>query len=151
MTKFFTVLHGVAIGTVIFISAVFITSIISTKVDKLVVQNKVVDAIRTSEIQFFNGWDNIINDKRGLDACFGDSLVLQAAILDHGRMWTDMFDTLNYDVKAPPCDVLVDIFGSHTIGPALDIYSYHRYWWGSAVIARIALGMTNFHSKRIGH
>ena len=55
MTKFFTVLHGVAIGTVIFISAVFITSIISTKVDKLVVQNKVVDAIRTSEIQFFNG------------------------------------------------------------------------------------------------
>jgi len=147
MTKFFTVLHGVAIGTVIFISAVFITATISTKVDKLVVQNKVVDAIRASEIQFFNGWDNIINDKRGLDACFGDSFVLQAAILDHGRMWTDMFDTLNYDVKAPPCDVLVDIFGSHTIGPALDIYSYHRYWWGSAVIARIALGMTELSLK----
>jgi len=146
MTKFFAVLQGVAIGTLIFLSAVFVMATISAKVDKLVVQNKVVDAIRDSEIQSFGGWDNLINDQHGLDAC-GDSFVLQAAILDHGRMWTDMFDTLIYDVRALPCDVLVDIFGRHTIGPSVDIYSYHRYWWGSAVMARIALGMTELSLK----
>ena len=41
---FLTVLQGVAIGTVIFLSAAFVMATISAKVDKLVVQNKVVDA-----------------------------------------------------------------------------------------------------------
>jgi hypothetical protein len=146
MTKFFTVLQGLAIGTLIFLTAVFAMAAISAKVDTLVVMNKVADAIRTSEIQYPGKWD--VNDKRGLDT-FSDCFVLEVATLDHGRLWSDLFDTLiyNFGSRKHTCDVLVDRFGNNTTAPPVDLSSYNRYWWGSAAVAKIALGMTGLSIK----
>jgi hypothetical protein len=146
LSRLFMILQGIAIGGLIFLSAAFVMAAISSQVDKMIVQNKVADAIRTLEIQYPGEFN--IDDKRGIDT-YSDCSILQSVILDHGRLWSDMFDTLvyNFGSRIHPCDVLVDKFGGYTSAPSVDLSSYHRYWFGSVVIARIALGMTGVSIK----
>src|SRR6202022_1763946 len=100
---------------------------------------------RASQIQYPGKFD--INDKRGIDT-FSDCTVLQATILGHGALWSDMFDTLVYDApRQHPCDVLVDSFTGHAAAPSRKLFSYSRYWLGTAVVARIALGMAGISIK----
>jgi hypothetical protein len=141
-------LQGVTIGTMIFLAVAFVLAAASARVDTSVIRDKIANAIRTSQIQYPGKSD--INDKRGMDT-FTDCLVLQATILNHGRLWIDMFDTRVYDTlfyhvrpEIHPCDALVDSFAGR---PPASLYSYQRYWWGSATVARIALGMTGISIK----
>jgi hypothetical protein len=137
----FSASQGVLIGTVFFFAIVFVLAMASANVDKSVLENKIAAAIRTSVIQFPVDFFGRIN--------FTDCTVLMAGILDHGRLWSDMFDTLIYvrGVGVHHCDVLVNIFEGRSVAAPVYVWSYSRYWWGSAVIAKIALGMTGLSIK----
>lgn len=136
-------LQGIAIGTAVFFLVVFVMAAISTNADTSVVKDKITEAIRTSQIQYPGDIDE--NDKRGIDT-WTDCYALEAALLEPERQPRAMFDTLVYfrqSLRTHPCDILVDSFAGRTDQPVIKFYSYHRYWWGAAILARIVLGFTS--------
>jgi hypothetical protein len=138
-------LQGVLIGAVFFVLTAFGLATTATYVDTSVVRTKIGDAIRTLQIQYPGKFD--LNDKRGIDT-FDDCIVLQALSLNQGGLLNNMFDTLIYDsnVGEHACNALVDESG-YDVTTNPKVYSYNRYWWGSAVLARIVLGKSSISVK----
>jgi hypothetical protein len=136
-------LRGTVLGAIVFLVFVLAVGAISFYSDRSLIDEKLRSAIKDGTIQIAGRWD--ITDPRGMDT-FTDCLVLESLKLSPKRFLSNLFDTHVYDAlyddgKVHPCNALSR---SYEIDGAtvLAVGSYSRYWWGSASLAKIALGQT---------
>jgi hypothetical protein len=138
---------GIAIASLLFLVAVFALAALAEKSDTSVIKQKIAEAYRKSQIQYPGKWD--IDDKRGNDT-FTDCLALDVSVLYRQQLPMDTFDSRVYlfPVAAPnepmhhACNELHYVSSHPELQNSFKERSYLRYWWGSAVVARIALGLT---------
>jgi hypothetical protein len=144
---------GIAIAALLFLIAVFALAALAEKSDTSVIKQKIAEAYRNSQIQYPGKWD--IDDKRGNDT-FTDCLALDVSVLYRRQLPMDTFDSRVYLFPvAPPnepmhhaCDELHYVSSHPELQNSFKERSYLRYWWGSAVVARITLGLTGIS---VGH
>jgi hypothetical protein len=137
--------EGIGLATVMFMVAVFGLAVFAEKSDTSVVKNKIAEAFRISEIQYPGGWN--VNDRRGIDT-FTDCLALQVSSLYRQQFPMDTFDSRVYSSTHHACDELFSALTQPVLATSIEESSYFRYWWGSAIAARIALGMTRLSVGR---
>ncbi len=138
---------GIAIAALLFLVAVFALAALAEKSDSSVIKEKVAEAFNNSQIQYPGKWD--IDDKRGNDI-FTDCLALDASILYRKQLPMDTFDSRVYlfpvaagsEPMHHACDELHYVSSHPELENSFKERSYLRYWWGSAVVARISHGLT---------
>ena len=136
-------LQGAVLGAIAFLIFVLAVGTVSFYSDRSLIDQKIRSAIQDETIQIPGSWD--ITDPRGMDT-FTDCLVLQSLKLSPDRFLPNLFDTYVYTAlynagKVHPCNSLSRSYENDG-ATELAVTSYSRYWWGSASLAKIALGQT---------
>jgi hypothetical protein len=136
-------LQGAVLGAIAFVIVVLAVGTVSFYSDRSLIDQKIRSAVQDETIQIPGRWD--ITDPRGMDT-FSDCLVLQSLKLSPDRFLLNLFDTYVYNTpynagKVHPCNSLSRSYENDG-APELYVTSYSRYWWGSASLAKIALGQT---------
>ena len=136
-------LRGAVLGAIAFVIFVLAVGTVSFYSDRSLIDQKIRSAIQDKTIQIPGRWD--ITDPRGMDT-FTDCLVLQSLKLSTDRFLPNLFDTYVYNAlynegKVHPCNSLSRSYENDG-ATELTVTSYSRYWWGSASLAKIALGQT---------
>jgi hypothetical protein len=138
---------GLGCASLCFLVVVVALTVVAEKANDLVVKEKISQGFRDSAIQYPGVWD--VNDKRGADT-FTDCLTLEVSVLYREKLATDTFDSHVYYFEParrnePPhhaCTELYYVFSHPDLERAIAQRSYLRYWWGSAIAVRIALGLS---------
>jgi hypothetical protein len=136
-------LRGAVLGAIAFVIFVLAVGTVSFYSDRSLIDQKIRAAIQDETIQIPGRWD--IADPRGIDT-FSDCAILQSLKLSPDRFLPNLFDTYFYTAlynagKVHPCNSLSRSYENDG-ATVLAVTSYSRYWFGSASLAKIALGQT---------
>jgi hypothetical protein len=139
-------LRGAVLGAIAFLIFVLAVGTVSFYSDQSLIDQKIRSAIQDGTIQIPGRWD--ATDPRGTDT-FSDCLLLQSLKLSPDRFLPNLFDTYIYNTRynasrVHACDVVSRSYenAGATESYVLYVTSYSRQWWGSASLAKIALGQT---------
>jgi hypothetical protein len=141
-------LQGIAAASAAFVVLVVALGAISFRSDRHLIHEKIGAAIQDGAVQIPGRWD--ISDPRGIDT-FGDCFILQSSELAPDGFLANLFDTRVFRLaifrlgavqRVHACDALKRFYPPVSSIAQFPTTSYSRYWWGSATLARIALGDT---------
>jgi hypothetical protein len=130
-------LQGAVLGAIAFLIFVLAVGSVSFYSDRSLINQKIRSAIQDETTQIPGRWHII-----GIDT-FTDCLVLQSLKLSPDRFLLNLFDTYVYGASwsGYTCEILSRSYENDG-ATELAVRSYSRYWWGSASLAKIALGQT---------
>ena len=128
-------LQGTVLGAIAFLIFVLAVGSVSFYSDRSLIDQKIRSAIPYETTRIPGRWHII-----GIDTV-DDCLVLQSLKLSPDRFLLNLFDTYVYKDGGYSCDLLRRSYENDG-ATELAVRSYSRYWWGSASLAKIALGQT---------
>jgi hypothetical protein len=132
----------IAVALVLSVTIIVFLSLLSARVDNGAVRDSIQGSLQSGAVSFPPGWDR--NPKTGIDT-WTDCLVLSIATygekdaisaLGRSRYRQRVGQTHQCD------DLLSKVAGSPIQGPT-KVVDYWRYWWGSAALLNVALGIFN--------
>jgi hypothetical protein len=134
-------LQGTALGAMAFLIFVLAVGTVSFYSDRSLIDHKIRSAIQDGTIQIPGRW--AITETEGADT-FTDCLALESLKLSSDRFFLNLFATYVYEPTKVEhtCDLLRRSYESDST-TKWTVMSYSRYWWGSASLAKIALGQTD--------
>jgi hypothetical protein len=133
---------GIVLAFVLSVTSVLSLSLLSARVDNPAVTASIEESLQSGASSFPTAWDR--NTETGIDT-WTDCLVLEIATYGEKDVVSALARSRYRERfgQTHECDDLLNKVRGPPIEGSIKVVDYWRYWWGSAALLNVALGVLN--------